>query len=57
MGLIAVSLASCNTFIGMGRDIQQLGRGFENKGYGKTWDGKNVPPRTTVRQQAPATAR
>ncbi|MDA7881148.1 entericidin [Akkermansiaceae bacterium] len=28
-------LSSCNTFVGMGRDFQRLGQGFENAAYGK----------------------
>ena len=56
-GLVAViaSFSSCNTMIGMGRDIKQagdtvgggiqkgggnVGEGLENKGYGKTWKGE-----------------
>lgn len=31
----ALLLSSCNTFIGMGRDFQRLGTGFENTGYGR----------------------
>lgn len=31
----ALLLSSCNTFIGMGRDFQRLGQGFENTGYGR----------------------
>ncbi|MGE9268593.1 MAG: entericidin A/B family lipoprotein [Verrucomicrobiales bacterium] len=31
----ALFLSSCNTFIGMGRDFQRLGQGFENTGYGR----------------------
>lgn len=58
-GLVAIitSFTSCNTIIGMGRDIQQVGNtvgggikkggdnvgeGLENKGYGKTWKGKPI---------------
>lgn len=41
LALASVSfvLGSCNTFIGMGRDIQKLGTGMQNKGYGRSWDG------------------
>lgn len=39
----ALVLGSCNTFIGMGRDIQGLGSGMVNKGHGKTWDGQPKP--------------
>ncbi|MDA7615378.1 entericidin EcnA/B family protein [Akkermansiaceae bacterium] len=38
VGLAAVAslfLSSCNTFVGMGRDFQRLGQGFENAAYGK----------------------
>ena len=31
----ALFLSSCNTFVGMGRDFQRLGQGFENAAYGK----------------------
>lgn len=31
----ALLLSSCNTFVGMGRDFQRLGQGFENAAYGK----------------------
>ena len=57
IGLLALTLgfSSCNTIIGIGRDIKQAGKavgsgvekggdavgsGLENKGYGKTWDGE-----------------
>ena len=36
----AVAFSSCNTFIGMGRDIQSMGAGMQNTGHGKTWDGQ-----------------
>jgi len=32
-------LSSCNTFIGMGRDIERLGEGMQNKADGKSWSG------------------
>lgn len=35
----AVSLSSCNTAIGFGRDLRLLGTGMENKAHGKTFDG------------------
>ena len=35
----AVSLSSCNTAIGFGRDLRLLGTGMENKAHGRTWDG------------------
>ena len=38
IGLAVVAslfLSSCNTFVGMGRDFQRLGQGFENAAYGK----------------------
>ncbi|MDG1357308.1 MAG: entericidin [Akkermansiaceae bacterium] len=34
-----LSLSSCNTFIGLGRDIERLGEGMQNKADGKTWSG------------------
>lgn len=30
-----VSLSSCNTFIGMGRDMRQLGEMMEHKAHGR----------------------
>lgn len=43
--LTLFTLSSCNTFIGMGRDIERLGEGMQNKADGKTWSGKerNAP--------------
>jgi predicted small secreted protein len=40
-----LSLSSCNTFIGVGRDIEKLGEGMQNKADGKTWSGndRHVP--------------
>jgi len=35
----AVSLTSCNTTIGFGRDLKLLGTGIGNKIQGKTWEG------------------
>jgi predicted small secreted protein len=35
----AVSLSSCNTAIGFGRDLRLLGTGMENKAHGRTWEG------------------
>ena len=32
-------LSSCNTFIGVGRDIERLGEGMQNKADGKSWSG------------------
>ncbi len=34
----AFVLSSCNTFIGMGRDFQQLGSGLENSGNLRSWN-------------------
>lgn len=36
----ALTLSSCNTAIGLGRDLRQLGTGMENKFHGRTWDGQ-----------------
>lgn len=45
-----LSLTSCNTAIGFGRDLRQLGTGMENKAHGRTFsggeaqsDGGNLP--------------
>ena len=35
-----ISLSSCNTAIGFGRDLRLLGTGMENKAHGRTWDGQ-----------------
>ncbi|PQJ28433.1 hypothetical protein [Rubritalea profundi] len=49
----ALTLNSCNTFVGVGRDFKSLGSGVENTAYGKTWKGE---PRTqnSKPQQQPA---
>lgn len=36
----AVSLSSCNTAIGFGRDLRLLGTGMENKAHGRDWNGQ-----------------
>jgi len=36
----AFLFSSCNTFVGVGRDFQQLGQGVENTAYGKKWKGR-----------------
>ena len=38
-GLLMMGLSSCNTFIGMGRDIRQMGEGMEHVAHGKRPDG------------------
>ena len=49
LALAALTLSSCNTMIGMGRDFRQLGEGLENKASGRKFDGsdpnqqENVP--------------
>ena len=35
----ALLVSSCNTFIGMGRDIESVGVGMQNTSEGKTWYG------------------
>jgi predicted small secreted protein len=35
-----VTLSSCNTAIGFGRDMRLLGTGLENKAHGRSWDGQ-----------------
>lgn len=40
-----LALSSCNTVVGVARDIKTVGEGVENKAYGKQWNGK---PRTPV---------
>lgn len=65
LAAIALSFASCNTIIGMGRDIRQgtqaigggiqkggdsVGDGLENKGYGKPWNAKRDEAATAPAQ-------
>ena len=38
----ALAVSSCNTFIGMGRDIEMLGSGMQTKAKGKGSDGSQV---------------
>jgi predicted small secreted protein len=38
-----LSVSSCNTYIGLGRDIQKLGQGIQNTGYGKNWSSTPAP--------------
>lgn len=37
---VVVTLSSCNTAIGFGRDLRLLGSGMENKAHGRNWDGQ-----------------
>lgn len=40
LALVAlVTLSSCNTMIGIGRDFRQLGTGLENKAHGRSFNG------------------
>ena len=39
---VVVTLSSCNTAIGFGRDLRLLGTGRENKAHGRTWDGQDA---------------
>jgi len=48
----ACALSSCNTFIGMGRDIQSVGSGMQNTGHGRSWNGEAAPAQTAPVQQA-----
>jgi predicted small secreted protein len=34
-----VCLSSCNTAIGFGRDMREVGVGLENKAHGREWNG------------------
>ena len=36
-GAGALLMVSCETFAGMGRDIQRVGEGMENSGEGREW--------------------
>ncbi|MBT8044195.1 MAG: hypothetical protein KJO79_04520 [Verrucomicrobiae bacterium] len=48
LSVSALAMSSCNTFIGMGKDIQTLGAGMQNTAYKKS---ATVPPPA---QTAPA---
>lgn len=52
----AFIFGSCNTFIGMGRDIQSLGKGMVNKGHGQTWQGGQPAQSAPAAPAAPAPA-
>lgn len=43
-----VTLSSCNTAIGFGRDLRLLGTGMENKAHGRTWNGEEAPPQENL---------
>jgi len=44
--VVSFALGSCNTFIGVGRDLRGLGTGIENRGTTGDWEGTptNTPP-------------
>ena len=46
LGVSALAMGSCNTFIGMGKDIQSLGSGMQNSAYRKS--GTVPPPAQTA---------
>lgn len=50
----AITLSSCNTFVGIGRDFKSLGSGVENKAYGKTWKGEPRAQNSQPQGQQPA---
>ncbi len=52
--IAAFLLGSCNTFIGMGRDIQGLGAGIQNQGTTGSWDGTGSKPQASNPYGAPA---
>jgi predicted small secreted protein len=37
--LLAMGLTSCNTLIGMNRDLRQFSEGMENVAHGRNFDG------------------
>lgn len=45
---VILCLGSCNTIIGMGRDIKQLGDGMENTAHGRKWDGSEATPQENL---------
>ena len=43
LGILAVAgLNSCNTFIGLGQDFEQLGSGMQNVAHGQGFDGSGT---------------
>ena len=42
--VLLVSLNSCNTMIGVGRDFRLLGQGLEHKAHGRNFDGSQPMP-------------
>jgi predicted small secreted protein len=46
-----LALPSCNTSIGVCRDIRALGEGMENVAYGRTWDGQEQRPKSSQESQ------
>ena len=36
-GFGSFAFSSCNTFAGMGQDLQRAGEGIENTGQGQQW--------------------
>lgn len=42
LGFLAITLlGSCNTMIGLGRDMRQMGEGMENWAHGRKFDGSD----------------
>ena len=48
LALAVLTLSSCNTMIGMGRDFRQLGEGIENKASGRSFDGSDPQQQENV---------
>lgn len=44
LSLPLLFLTSCNTMIGMGRDVRQLGEGIEHSAHGRNFDGSEPTP-------------
>ncbi len=36
-GAASLFFSSCNTFAGLGQDVQRAGEGIENTGQGRQW--------------------
>ena len=45
---VVLTLSSCNTAIGFGRDLRLLGTGMENKAHGRTWEGGDQQQQETL---------
>lgn len=49
------AVSSCNTFIGLGRDVQSLGSGMVNSGHGRAWNEDSSQTAAPAQTPAPTT--